>query len=86
MQVSFYRSNLFLKVLPKAKGKNEEGNDIQLEAMIDYIWYLLMPCLSGKQNKIMTCSLCTYYCSLTSLLGVSYKLATALCVHGLESA
>jgi hypothetical protein len=45
MQVSFYRSNLFLKVLPKAKGKNEEGNDIQLEAMIDYIWYLLMPCL-----------------------------------------
>ena len=38
MQVSFYRSNLFLKVLPKAKGKNEEGNDIQLEAMIDYIW------------------------------------------------
>ncbi len=46
MQVSFYRSNLFLKVLPKAKGKNEEGNDIQLEAMIDYIWYLLMPCPS----------------------------------------
>ena len=45
MQVSFYRSNLFLKVLPKAKGKNEEGNDIQLEAMIDYIWYLLMSCL-----------------------------------------
>ncbi len=43
MQVSFYRSNLFLKVLPKAKGKNEEGNDIQLEAMIDYIWYLVMP-------------------------------------------
>ncbi len=38
MQVSFYRSNLFLKILPKAKGQNEEGNDIQLEAMIDYIW------------------------------------------------
>ncbi len=46
MQVSFYRSNLFLKVLPKAKGKNEEGNDIQLEAMIDYIWYSLTPCPS----------------------------------------
>lgn len=53
MQVSFYRSNLFLKVLPKAKGKNEEGNDIQLEAMIDYIWYLLMSCLcyTTRQTK-----------------------------------
>lgn len=38
LQVSFYRRNLFLKILPKAKGQNEEGNDIQLEAMIDYIW------------------------------------------------
>ena len=53
MQVSFYRSNLFLKVLPKAKGKNEEGNDIQLEAMIDHIWYLLMSCLyyATRQTK-----------------------------------
>lgn len=38
MQVSFYRSNLFLKVVPKAKGQDEEGNDIQLESMIEYIW------------------------------------------------
>lgn len=38
MQVSFYRRNLFLKVLPKAKGKNEEGLDIQLQAMMEYIW------------------------------------------------
>lgn len=38
MQVSFYRSNLFLKVVPKAKGQDEEGNDIQLEGMIEYIW------------------------------------------------
>ena len=52
MQVSFYRSNLFLKVLPKAKGKNEEGNDIQLEAMIDYIWYLLMSCLHYTTRQI----------------------------------
>ena len=38
MQVSFYRSNLFLKVFTKSKGQDEEGNDIQLEGMIDYVW------------------------------------------------
>ena len=37
MQVSFFRSNLFLRVEPKAKGKNKDGNDAQLEKMIEYI-------------------------------------------------
>lgn len=48
MQVSFYRSNLFLSVVPKAKGQNEEGNDIQLETMIEYIWY--MPSAARKAD------------------------------------
>ncbi|KAA6428957.1 MAG: ATP-dependent DNA helicase Q-like 1-like, partial [Trebouxia sp. A1-2] len=62
-QVSFYRSNLFLKVLPKAKGKNEEGNDIQLEAMIDYIWAQppgasgIIYCLSRADAENLACHL-----------------------------
>lgn len=37
VQVSFFRSNLFLSVVPKAKGKTKEGGDAQLEAIIAYI-------------------------------------------------
>lgn len=62
-QVSFYRRNLFLKILPKAKGQNEEGNDIQLEAMIDYIWAQppgasgIIYCLSRADAENLACHL-----------------------------
>eukprot|EP00891_Asterochloris_glomerata_P002950 jgi/Astpho2/2950/gw1.00050.55.1_t len=36
-QVSFFRSNLILRVLPKQFGQTKDKKDIQLEAMIDYI-------------------------------------------------
>ena len=37
LQVSFFRSNLVLRVLPKQFGQTKDKKDIQLEAMIDYI-------------------------------------------------
>ena len=37
LQVSFLRSNLILRVLPKQFGQTKDKKDIQLEAMIDYI-------------------------------------------------
>ena len=37
LQVSFFRSNLILRVLPKQFGQTKDKKDVQLEAMIDYI-------------------------------------------------
>lgn len=39
MQVSFFRSNLMLKVVPKPTGKTPDGNPADLEALVNYIRY-----------------------------------------------
>ena len=37
VQVSFFRSNLMLRVVPKPTGKSSEGNPADLEALVNYI-------------------------------------------------
>ena len=37
VQVSFFRSNLMLRVVPKPTGKSSEGNPADLEALVRYI-------------------------------------------------
>lgn len=37
VQVSFFRSNLMLRVVPKPTGKTSEGNPADLEALVRYI-------------------------------------------------
>ena len=37
VQVSFFRSNLMLRVVPKPTGKTPEGNPADLEALVGYI-------------------------------------------------
>ncbi len=37
MQVSFFRSNLMLRVVPKPTGKTPDGKPADLEALVNYI-------------------------------------------------
>ena len=36
-QVSFFRQNLTFKVVPKVNGKNEEGQELSLVALLNFI-------------------------------------------------
>lgn len=54
-QVSFYRANLFLKVVKKPGGTTQDGKPADKQALVEYIRCGVLPCWLGPEGA--ACSL-----------------------------